>query len=438
MIAYLDPTSTPNLHKQDSIAQLNGPRYRPAEHRHVQEGETSTYDNSNLEIQGFVYRNPVATTTMIQAVYQCTQNEVSDKEIHKRLEIERAKILLNAKTYNIEDFNYQIPLTINTIKTRLGLDLDLIKVICCQNCFNLSPFPTPEEPSEDNPSPTLDYAAQKCSEEILGNHGSRLPCNASLWKLNKNKSTYHPIKKFVHQSFIRWLGTKLIWPQFEGQLDSHLRRSNVPQNTYMDIWDGKMWKTFKGQDNCVFTTKSGNLVFGLYLDWVNPHGIKGGSKSISIGIIFLVCFNLPPDQQYKTHNLFIYGFTPTPREPKSTQLKNLLGPLVEELQELWKGVQFTKTFHHPNGQTIRVAILPLIGDTPALRKVAGLADHSSTLFCAHCNLTKEEIRNITKSTWPQKDEEAMKKGASEWFDAPNFSKQKTLLKQNGVKYSVLQ
>lgn len=398
-----------------------------------------------MTTQSFVHHNPVTVITMIQVVYLSSQNEVSDHKIEKMLQIERAKIALNAKMTNTKDFSAELPKTLSTVKKRLGLEHDNItNSICCPNCFYLYDFPpVPQELRGQKPklrsqtTTNTPPGTKHCTHVILGSRGAMLPCNFDLWELETSKATWHPIKQFNYQSFIHWLGTKLLRPEYETGLDSHLER-NCPTNTYSDIWDGEIWKTFKGKDENVFTSTSGNLIFGLYLDWLNPHGIKGGSKSISIGIIFLICFNLPPDQRYKPHNLFIYGFTPTPHEPKDTQLNHLLGPLMKELQDLWSGVRFSKSHHHPQGRTIKVALLPLIGDTPALRKVAGLASHSANLFCAHCNLHKDNITSLDKKMWPLKNEDTMKKDALDWRDAPTVNNRRMLLKENGVRYSVLQ
>ena len=155
-----------------------------------------------------------------------------------------------------------------------------------------------------------------------------------------------------------------------------------------------MWKTFKGPYHKVFTKEKGNLIFGIYLDWVNPYGHGIGSKSISLGVIFLVCFNLPPDIRYKPHNIFVYGFTPTPHEPASSQVDNILKPLVEELKEFYQGIFFTKTHKHPEGQVLQIALGLLMGDNPAISKLGGFPGHSGNLFCPHCSLTLKETTAI--------------------------------------------
>ncbi|MBW0525893.1 hypothetical protein O181_065608 [Austropuccinia psidii MF-1] len=119
---------------------------------------------------------------------------------------------------------------------------------------------------------------------------------------------------------------------------------------------------------------------------MNPHGHKERSKSVSPGVTFLICFNLPPYIFYKPHHSFVSAFTLNPQESTSPQLNNILKPLVGELQEIWKGIHYPKAFKYPNGHPIKAALLLLLGDTIALHKIAGYASHSENIFFCHCNL----------------------------------------------------
>ena len=398
----------------------------------------SQFDTREILLHTFLYRHPSAVITMFHTAYQNIEVGVSEQDCQTSLRLERAKVSVVAKMDHTRNFSDEIPLSLKTVKQLIGLEPKLIEKICCANCFSLhKPIPPPKHCDSDQSA--ADWCKDHCCTNILlANHGKRKTCNTHLYEQDRNKLNTHASKKFICQSLIYWLGTRMLWPKFEDHLDSHLQRQPSPPGTYSDIYDGERWKNFKDSENQTFTLTSGNLVFGIYLDWLNPYGIKGHSKSISIGLIFLVCFNLPSDICYKPHNIFVYGFTPTPKEPKTIQLNNLLVPLISELQQLWTGVFFTKTHNHPSGRTLKAAILLLMGDIPAQRKLSGLADHSANLFCAHCNLKSENIMELDKMKWPKKDEFEIKCSAINWLNAENFTQQKKILTEHGVKYSLCQ
>ena len=63
--------------------------------------------------------------------------------------------------------------------------------------------------------------------------------------------------------------------------------------------------------------------------------MKQAGKKKSIGIISLVCLNLPPDICYKPENMFLAGIVPGPNEPPLNTLSHYLRPLVEDLEQFW-------------------------------------------------------------------------------------------------------
>jgi hypothetical protein len=182
---------------------------------------------------------------------------------------------------------------------------------------------------------------------------------------------------------------------FETALDASLNRLSPPNQQMDDIWDGSLWKTFR-KAGSIFTTTSGNLVFGLWCDWFNPNG-KNAREKTSVGVMLLTCFNLPPSIRYKRENICLYGIMPGPSEPSTTEMNHFLKPLVEEMKEFWRGINFNSTAKHPLvGRTIHAAIWPIHGDVPAMKKVTAFTSHSSTHFCSLCHITK----SIYKSGFP--------------------------------------
>ena len=401
--------------------------------------ETIIYDSNPFELQKFIYQHPSIIITAIRLAHNNIENNLSTHATEENMKLDHIILDMFSSSTTLENLGNQLPKSLLSIKNRLGVKASMFKKICCPTCFSLYKYPKQAKDGIRNRQSLRSLPDQHCKTILMGSYGVQMPCQTSLWAQEKNKKTYYPAKLFFHQSLKEWIATRLLWPDFEHLLESHFQHTSPSSNSsFSDIWDGKMWKEFKDKDQRVFTDTKGHLVFGLYLDWVNPYGLKPSGKSISIGVIFLICFNLPPEIRYKPHNMFIYGFTPTPIESKSAQLNNLLQPLVMELQELWNGVKFTKTHSNTNGRIIKAVLLPLIGDTPALRKVAGFASHSANIFCAHCNLPKTDLQNFNKDDWPEKNEEEHVAKALEWSIAKSINHQKQILKTFGARYTSLQ
>ncbi|MBW0491743.1 hypothetical protein O181_031458 [Austropuccinia psidii MF-1] len=82
----------------------------------------------------------------------------------------------------------------------------------------------------------------------------------------------------------------------------------------------------------------GALAFSIYVDWFNEHGKS--SQFVRIGLIMLICLNLPPSERLNPENVYVAGIIPGLKQPASLQLSYLLMPLIKELKELWKGYHF--------------------------------------------------------------------------------------------------
>lgn len=83
-----------------------------------------------------------------------------------------------------------------------------------------------------------------------------------------------------------------------------------------DIWDGKFARSFKDSSSQPFFQYSGpelQLLFGFDYDGFNPFHMKAAGKKGTVGVIFLFCYNLPPDIRLQPENVFIFGIIPGPK-----------------------------------------------------------------------------------------------------------------------------
>jgi hypothetical protein len=208
-----------------------------------------------------------------------------------------------------------------------------------------------------------------------------------------------------------------------------------------DIWDGLILQNFEGPDGQPFMRCSGDdgrLVFGLNVDGFNAHGTSNSGKSLSIGGMYMVCFNLPPEIRYNIENVFLVGIIPGPDEPSTSEINHLLRPLVDSLLILWQdGIYLSRTPKYCHGRFIRAALIPLICDLPAARRVSGLGAHSFRLFCSECKLSGAEINDVDSSKWEMRTLEEHRKHAENWRNAQTASDQANLFKKHGIRWSEL-
>ncbi|TFK78580.1 hypothetical protein K466DRAFT_440186, partial [Polyporus arcularius HHB13444] len=126
-------------------------------------------------------------------------------------------------------------------------------------------------------------------------------------------------------------------------------------------------------------------------------------------------------------------------EPDTAQISHFLRPLIDELLVLWRrGIVLPSSALSGTSLLVRAAIVPLVCDLPALRKVAGFAGHSSEKnFCSFCQLPRKRIDNLDRSKWPRRSRAQHHKCAEQWRDAKSEADRDAAFKQNGVRWSEL-
>ena len=306
-----------------------------------------------------------------------------------------------------------IPHDVRTAIAKLSLNPKIIRSICCPQCYSKY---------------SLDHLPEICSRRETAR--SR-PCGAKLWTTRSTPSgtRYVPCRLYSSQDFTSWLDFFLSRPGIEDLIDKSY--NHHPSSDMSSIWDSPAWRSLGS-----FTTTPGNLTFAYFIDWFNPLLNKTAGKTISCGAIMLICLNLPYKIQHSVENTFFAGITPPPKEPSVTTITAVSDPIVDHLQAMFHG-KVIRTHRHPNGIRKRVAVLPVIADLMAIRKVLGFAGVSATNFCSFCNLLHADMDCLEPSYWSPRIGDDVRQAAMEWQQAQTKAKRKEIFDKHGVRWSAL-
>lgn len=325
-----------------------------------------------------------------------------------------------------------IPSDVRTVISSLQVDPKIRKMVCCPKCFATYTF--------DNHDPSS--FPEFCTFQDTPNSSQ---CNRRLRPKEVNaRGVIVPTRQFVYQDLRHWIARMYARPEIEAAIDSlkiSPHKDNNGAQELRDIWDGSILREFKGPDKMPFLEKpasEGRLAFGLNMDGFNPYGNKEAGKHTSICGIYLVCLNLPIHLRYRMENIFLLGVVPGPHEPSTHEVNHLLRPLVDDLLYLWDhGIYLTQTSKFPFGRRIRCALIPIISDLPAARRVAGLGGHSASYFCSECLLKLEDINDLDIDSWKSRTFEEHCSHAKAWRDAQTQSERTKIFRDYGSKWSEL-
>jgi hypothetical protein len=251
-----------------------------------------------------------------------------------------------------------------------------------------------------------------------------------------------PIKTFVSFDFKDWFAGLLSRPGYEERMDSAWQSKASEDGIMHDIFDGEYIRNFKGPDGRSFSLggEEGRYVFSLSVDFFNPYTNKQSGKKSSVGLISVVCLNLPASMRYKPENMFLSGIIPGPKEPPLTALNHYLKPLVDDLIDFWEtGVKISRTYNYKTGRLVRCALLLLVCDLPAARKAAGFASAAHEHFCSVCHCTRSQhgYGDLNYHAWPRRTNSECRSFASRFEAAKDEETRADIFKQSGIRWSEL-
>jgi hypothetical protein len=179
-----------------------------------------------------------------------------------------------------------------------------------------------------------------------------------------------PTRVIRHFPIIPRLHRMFRSPVISSMLKWHFRNKSSDE-IMKSIVDSPAWKHVY-QMYPHFAEKENSLRFGLSLDGVHPH--KLNSTSHSTWLVLLLIYNLPPFLVTKRFFITLSILISGKESPTSENIDVFLQPLVEELQELWIGID-AQDFSKPHGQRwfkMCGLLLWTISDFPAYGLISGL------------------------------------------------------------------
>ena len=147
--------------------------------------------------------------------------------------------------------------------------------------------------------------------------------------------------------------------------------------------DSKAWRHVHEVVDCTFGSDSRNIHLGLAADGVNPFKLQ--RCSWSTWPVLLLNYNIPPWLSTKNFFIMVALLIPGKQSVTSEFFDVYMEPLVEELAELWEGVNAYDVLRDIGSRTfkLRAVLLWTIHDFPGYGTVAGVA-HQGYAACPVC------------------------------------------------------
>ena len=332
-------------------------------------------------------------------------------------------ILINSSGTKGPLSSVNIPSTLSSAKTSLGIKDNFHSYVVCPKCHSLYNM-------EDC------LKSRKCRHVEFPKHPQkafRQHCDENLLKeikLTSGAKKLVAIKTYCYRSIQEELSERLAKPGFMALINSWRNYSSV-EGMFTDICDGRAWKELQ-------STEDNMIGFMLNVDWFNPY--KHGCYSM--GAIYLTILNLPRQLRFKEHNTILVCLIPGPKEPKLV-INSYLTPLVQELLLLDKGIWFSCPDVIGNRVLMKGRLIAVSCDIPASRKVCGFVGHSALKACNKClnnferNGDRTDYSGFDVDRWLFRTNDEHRSHAEQYLQCKTKAERKTIERDHGVRFSVL-
>ncbi len=309
--------------------------------------------------------------------------------------------------------------------------------VCCPKCHSLYTLKDSKEIKVNGLT-----VSKQCGFVRFPEHPQmryRQPCCTLLLKSVRSpygSTTLQPRLLYCYNSLVKAPGEMIRRPHFLVKCEQWRNTFSASGGTvYFDVHDGQMWRDFQEIDGQPFLALPYNFCLTLNVDWFQPFK----RTTHSTGVMYLAIQNLPRKERFLSENVIVAGVIPGPKKTINT----FLGPLVDELLQLWEGVVMKAS----NGSFVLVrAVLSCVAcDIPAARKVCGFLGHNARLGCSIClkQFPTEsfgqhpDFSGFIRSEWPQRSIDVHREKAKEHSECKTHSAQIDIEKEHGIRFSLL-
>ena len=116
-------------------------------------------------------------------------------------------------------------------------------------------------------------------------------------------------------------------------------------------------------------------------------------------------------------------------------------PLVDMLLEFWyTGIRFSRTCAYYYGRVVHCALICVVCDLPAARKISGFASFHHTQMCAMCHFTRRQHDSLNDSfanLGTRRTKEEIHNSAQLYLDAADEKERREAVHDSGIRWSEL-
>ncbi|PSR70650.1 hypothetical protein PHLCEN_2v13455 [Hermanssonia centrifuga] len=300
------------------------------------------------------------------------------------------------------------PVTLRTTFNQLGLGDNFHILPMCPACHRVYPYDS-----------QLDASCTNCHINLFIVGGVRLTIPSQAPGIHTKKSS-KPSKLLLQAPYR--LPSEMLpdlinsTPHMEAQLDTWRTRQST-NGTLKSIQDGHIWKTIKGYDDDPF--------FANTVNCKTPDELRIG---VTLGF-----------DGYLPQNLLLCGLTPGPKELTGEELQYFMKLFVDDLLMLYDHGIVAQTNAYPEGRRVRVTLIAVCCDHPALCRLCGFADHGTNgYFCPRCTIRQEYLHTpdgVKIGGFPLRDGNTHRNQAQDYANLGDDTKAKdAFFKEHSMRY----